>query len=619
MTNKYINKLFLFYSILLTTNLFAQHDALVTDYSTTIKYNGTELIEEYSHTIQINSKRSSWIADVRIPYGGKEKIEIIEAVILNSKGEVARKLKKKEITTRSDISYGSFYEDDFIKGFSLKWDSYPYQIKYTYRRTTEQFLYITYWEPILYYNIPTINASLNVELPNDYEVAIDDSEVFTKQVEKLEKSTIYTWKIKAQKIQKAEKLGPPVQEFLPSVKIIPKHFTYGISGMTDSWSNFGNWIFHLNEGLNLLTYSEIIKIDELVKGMIDKKEIIKTLYYYMQDNTRYINVAIDVGGLKSYPASYVCKNKYGDCKALTNYMKAMLKYVGIDSYYTIIHAGDNPVRVDIDYPSQQFNHVILNVPLEKDTIWLENTSNYHPYNYLGTFTQNRKALLVNGTESQLINTPKLSLEKTKEESTYLFNLDNVGNGTLQLQQKLLGDAFENHKYVYKELSHEDQKKYLLKNTPFKNAEFTSWKYHQRDRDIPSIDLEMNINLKNQIRNIAGSLVINPVPLDINNFKTTSKRRTLIRINYPIFKEDSIVYSLPFINNYTVKTPENTEIKTKYGSYFVKYSINEGKIEVNRSFQLFAGEYPVEEFSNFATFFEAISAYQKQSHIILKPN
>ncbi|MDH5475721.1 MAG: DUF3857 and transglutaminase domain-containing protein [Cyclobacteriaceae bacterium] len=607
------------WATLFSIHLYAQYNAVVTDYSTSIKYNGYELIEEHSQTIQINNKRSSWIADVNIAYGGDEKIEIIEAVILNTNGVVMRKLKKKEITTRSNISYGSFYEDGMIKEFSLKWNTYPYQIKYTYQRTTNQFLYVAHWDPILYYNIPTRTASLRVDLPNDYEVAIDDPKIFTKNIELLENNTVMTWKTKEHKLMKVEKFSPPTGELLPTVKIIPKQFTYGVSGLTYSWANYGNWVSQLNEGLDVLTFSEIIIIDELIKGISDKKEIIKTLYYYMQDNTRYINVAIDVGGLKSYPASYVCKNKYGDCKALTNYMKSMLKHAGIDSYSIDIVAGDNPKRIKAEYPSQQFNHVILAVPLENDTIWLENTSSYTPYNYLGTFTQNRKALLVNGKKSQLINTPKLSLEESKEESTYLFTLDVVGNGELQLSQTFLGDEFDNHKYRYKELQKEELKEYLVKKIPYKNIELNDWKYHQPNRDTPSIDLEMNITLKDQIRNIGGSLVINPVPLTIQSVSSSSKRVSPIRINYPVYKEDSIVYSLPFSNNYTIKTPENVEIKTKYGLYFVKHSINGDKIEVKRSFQLFSGEYPVDEFPTFSAFFEGIRASQKQSHIILKPN
>ena len=129
----------------------------------------------------------------------------------------------------------------------------------------------------------------------------------------------------------------------------------------------------------------------------------------MQDNTRYVNVTLGIGGMKPYPAEYVSNNKYGDCKALTNYMKALLQCAGIESYYSTIYAGGTAPGSDpLKCPGQQFNHVILAVPLENDTLWLENTSNTNPFAYPGTFTQNRQALLVDGSKSRLVRTPSLN-------------------------------------------------------------------------------------------------------------------------------------------------------------------------------------------------------------------
>ena len=73
-------------------------------------------------------------------------------------------------------------------------------------------------------------------------------------------------------------------------------------------------------------------------------------------------------------------------------MVAMLKEVGIKAYYTTIKAGQNATDIDVDFPSHQSNHIIVAVPNNHDTLWLECTDQTNPFGYLGTFTGDRKAL-----------------------------------------------------------------------------------------------------------------------------------------------------------------------------------------------------------------------------------
>ncbi len=424
-----------------------QNGNIVLEYNTDIKIEKGKLIEEKSILIQINNKTANWISDVEITYSEDDKLEILEASILNPSGQVIRKLKKKEIISRSNMSDDTFYENLFLKEFKLKWHEYPYLIKYVYRKKTDDFLFITKWYPVLFENVPVNKATLNVSIPKDYEIFINYSESLEQSTDTLENHYTFAWESSYLKQLKSEPFGINLREKLPNVTIVPKKFQYGLEGHHDTWSSFGDWQSQIITGLDDLPQSEKIIVDRIIEGLTDKKQIINKLYRHMQDNTRYINVTIDEGGLVPYPASYVCENKYGDCKALTIYMKALLKQAGIESFYTLIYAGSNPVKVNKSFPSQQFNHVILNIPLEKDTIWLENTVNYFPINYLGTFTQNRTGLMINGNESKLINTPRLKSENVFDKCQYEFNLNIEGNGTLKVSKSLGGPEFERYKYV----------------------------------------------------------------------------------------------------------------------------------------------------------------------------
>ena len=108
----------------------------------------------------------------------------------------------------------------------------------------------------------------------------------------------------------------------------------------------------------------------------------RILYDYLREQTRYVSIQLGIGGYKPFPAAQVQKSGFGDCKGLSNYMQAMLRAVGVPSFYTLV----NTDRKDFlpDYAGiGQMNHVMLCVPLpeKKDTLWLECTSPSVPLGY----------------------------------------------------------------------------------------------------------------------------------------------------------------------------------------------------------------------------------------------
>lgn len=610
--------LILIFSCASAASSSGQSGNYVVDFATNIKLEKNKLVVEKSYLIQINDKDSEWISDIKIPYNENDKLEILDASIINSKGEVVRKLKKKEIITRSDISEISFFEDDLVNEFKLKWHEYPYRIKYSYRETTDKFVYVCRWYPVVYPTVYTQSASLQVELPKDYPVSLKHSGELEYAIDTLADSFVHKWKASDIQSFRKEAFSPPIQELLANVSIVPKQFSYGLEGSFNSWTEYGKWVEQMNTGLDELPLSEKRKIDQMVQGITDQREIIKTLYHYMQDNTRYINVSIDVGGLKPYPASYVCEKKYGDCKALTIYMKALLKHVGIPSYYTAIYAGDNPVKVDTEFPAQQFNHVILNVPLNGDTIWLENTAQHIPYDYLGTFTQNRNALFVDGDNSRLIKTPGLKEEDVIEKSTFTFTLDERGTGTVNVSHHVKGDAFETARYIEHSLLEKDQRRYFEQALPLNNFQLLNWGFSKPDRDYPEINVDLSLAVNDQIRKVADILAIKPFEYSELNFEHPQKRKLPLRINIPVHKTDSLIYNLSFLEKYRSEVPENVYMESRFGSYGETYIKKENQLIVSRKLLLKQGDYPLKEYPDFYSFIDSIKNSQLRSVLVINP-
>ncbi|WP_224999402.1 DUF3857 domain-containing protein [Cesiribacter sp. SM1] len=614
---QYSITIFLF--LALVSAAFGQPGNEVIEYNTFIKAAPGKLTVETSCLIQVNNKQSDWITAIEIPYRAGDKLDVLEATVLDRNGKVVRSLKKKEIVSRSFISQGTFFEDSYVSEFDLKWHEYPYRVKYSYRKVMDQFLHVASWYPVLYTNVPTRKASLEVQLPLDYKVNIRFPDAFTYKADTLENSCALSWQILGVEPVASEVFAPPVQEGIPHVKIVPEEFNYELKGSFKSWASYGDWLNRINTGLDVLPQSEQFVVERLTRGITDKRELIKILYHHLQDHTRYINVSIDAGGLKPYPASYVCTNKYGDCKALTIYMKALLKQVGIESFYTIIHADANPVQFEPEFPSHQFNHVVLCVPLDGDTLWLENTTSHLPYNYLGTFTQNRYALAVGNSGSKLVKTPSLSLEDVLENTTYTYALNQEGEGTLNILANLRGEAFENLRYLQHEYSEKDQQRAISESINVTYAEMLSWQINQEDRDLPLLQLQMALKVNSQLRRLGNSLVLSPNALKLPRLESAGSRTAPLRINYPVNKQDSITYLLPFANQYKTKLPLDVAIESKFGRYREQYQEADGRISVKRSFQLFAGNYPIEEYPHFYDFIESVKESQKKSAIVLNPN
>lgn len=590
-------------------------DCEVLQYQVYCKVDNSKVTLERSYYYQINNRKGDEHAIISVPYSKKNKVTIVEAWIEDANGTVIRKLKNADIKDQSAISDISLYEDNYVKTFELRHNSYPYRIYYKTRCTYSELIEIVDWTPVIDTEIPTKAAELKIEVPSNYPIKIFEDQAHYSLSETAQ-SKVYEWKLMDLPILKDEVLSPPHIDFLPRVIVVPEKFDWYAEGNFNTWMSYGNWYSQITDKLDKLPPSEKIKTDLLVKGITDKREIVKILYHYLQDHTRYINVSIKYGGLRPYPAEYVATNKYGDCKALSNYLIALLKQYDIKAHYTVVYAGDNPPKFFNSFPSHQFNHIIVTVPMDKDTVFLECTSNTSPFGYLGSFTQNRKAFLIEKDNSHLVNLPTLSKSDQMQHRKFVYNIGLEGTCTAQIDLCYRGSSFEEYNNFEASYSKNLQERILREQIlNFSSFEIENWQLKKENRDSAKIALKVKLRLTNFLQNYGDKRAFSITSFYFPELEKPDKRTLPLRLNTPYFINDTLLCN--FSANTEFGMPTDTLIQSSFGSYSLKVKKKETQLEIIRNIAIYPGYYTLKEYPEFYSFIQNIKTNDRKKILFKK--
>jgi hypothetical protein len=577
------------------------------------------LTQETSCLLQINKREADNYATRVLFYSKMDKIYAITAQIEDLNGNVIRKLKSSEIITQSAYSEMLFFSDYFIKKFTLRHNVYPYRIRYSYKQYYNEFSEITTWEPNIDDKVPVREAMLEVRTPKNYPVFYKLNNINKPQIDTLENEIVYRFKATNLNIPDDESFSPSRLINLPFVKFMPESFTWVCKGSHKSWKDYGNWVFRLTNNLNVLPESDKQTVHSLTDNLTNRFEKIKVLYHYLQDNFRYVNVSMDVGGLVPYPAEYVSKNHYGDCKALTVYMSALLKEVGIASNYATVYAGDDPPEFINSLPCQQANHMLLVVPSPKDTIYLECTSNNTPVGYVGSFTQNRKALLISENDSKIINMPSFKPADVFVSKKYEFNITNENEIDLKLTNSYKGYSFDEFNSLNTDLTPKETEDIIReKILPFSDFELSKWNLSKPGRDSVFNIFHAELKLNNYLQKYGNNQGFSLISYNLPKLEKPSERKQPIHIDRIINQIDTTEISLTSAYHF-FSIPENVTIEAVYGEISINYQKEKenDKLKIIRHLLINKGDYPLSDYPDFYAFISNIEKTNKKFILINK--
>lgn len=202
-----------------------------------------------------------------IPFISKNRPEIISASIQNVIDTKSTNLKKRNFTETNYIDGGTFMSDQKQINIKLPTSGFPYIFEVDYTTEVSDYILVSHWSPVYYYKMPVRKASLEVILPHDFNVQLDYDKTLNYELTKSQSQITHRWSISNIEPVEPEVFSPPLDEMIPLVRVVPEKFHYGIDGNAKDWSQFGSWLYELNEDLERLTPSEKHKVDELTKSL----------------------------------------------------------------------------------------------------------------------------------------------------------------------------------------------------------------------------------------------------------------------------------------------------------------------------------------------------------------
>jgi hypothetical protein len=541
--------------------------------------------------------------------------------LYDASGSQLKKIKTKDAEDLSGVSDGNLMDDNRIKRHNFYHRVYPYTVEYISTIEFSSTLFFPKWIPQGREKLSVEKSSMCIAAPSDYQFRFKEFKYVGVPVKTIEKDgKIATcWSAKDMPAILQEPYSPLWHELTTVVIFGPTNFQVeDYKGNMTSWSEFGKFVDALKKGRDVLPDNIKQQVHQLVDGVNDTKKKIAILYEYLQKNTRYTSIQLGIGGWRPFEAKFVATKAYGDCKALTNYMFSLLKEANIPSYYALIRAGENAGYITDDFPAQQFNHVILCVPVLNDTIWLECTSPTLSPGYLSGFTSKRFALLVDETGGQLVRTPVYGLAENQQERKITAVLDMEGTLQLNAVTRYSGLQQDHLHGMINNLSKDKIKEYLQEQLDFATYDIGNFKYTENKTSMPVIDESLDIAVSNYATFSGKRLFILPNVMTRNNQKLSAdeQRKYDMIFNIDYRDVDSVEITLP--QGYMAESvPQDVTISNRFGKYQNKLKFIGNKLIYYRSIERYAGRYPSGEYAELVKFYEATYKADRNKVVLVK--
>jgi len=630
---RFVSLFFLF----TTTFIFAQKsdysalivsDSLKENADAVVRLNQIDIVIASQRSMNIKTKRVVTVfnengldaIDANENYDKSSPVKNILATVYDAFGKEIKKVKRADFKDVSAVSGSTLFSNNRYIYLDYTPIQYPFTVVFESETETSNTAFIPQWMPLRDYAVSIEKSILNVSFPSNLGFKYKEFN-FSNSIKK----TIYSptqLSYTATKIlaQKEEVASPSISNLFPRVMMGLELFHLeGVDGNAKTWVEFGKWYNEkILQGTTDLPEETKLKIKALVGTETDPIKKAQIIYKYVQGKSRYVSIQVGIGGWKPMLAGDVDRLGYGDCKALSNYTKALLNVVDVPAYDVVLYGGSRKRNIESEFVSMQGNHMILAIPVDNKYVFLECTSQVDPFGYQGTFTDDRDVLVIKPEGGEIVRTKIYEDVSNTQVSKGAYSIDENGDFSGKIGIVSEGTQY-NQKFNNEKLSPTEMEKFYkdywstINNLKIKKITF------KNDSDKISFTENAEISAVNY-----GNVAANKMMFALNAYnplkesvKRIRNRKNPLEIQRGSIDIDEIEIALP-VNFLIEFLPQDVEIKGKFGEYkteIIKKDNN--NIVYKRKFLLKKGLYTNKEYDDFRLFMEQISRNDNAKIILTK--
>ena len=377
-----------------------------------------------------------------------------------------------------------------------------------------------------------------------------------------------------------------------------------------SWEEMGRWYGGLERDRRQPSPEIRSKAAALIAGKNTDLEKVEALYDYVAKNFRYISLSFGVGRYQPHAAADVLHNQYGDCKDKHTLLAALLEASGYHASSVLINSRR---KLDPDVPSpSQFDHVISLLPLGKEEIWMDTTTEVAPFRLLSANIRKKQGLVIPAD-----GVPHL--EETPADppmpNTQLQELDGkiteLGKLNAHVKFVVRGDAELLMRSLFRRVPNADWQRFVTRMSALSglDGDVSDLKVSDPAETRQAFQFEFQIAVANFFdwsrKKSEITLPMSQISLVDADEENTDPDADAIQFGSPT--EYVFRTRLEFPAKYAVRSPLPFSMKRDYAQYQASYKMEDGVFTSERRLVTMARELPAARVSDYVAFRRAVSA------------